>query len=182
MHPDDVADLVASDVDDLRVAVQRLPEDLPIGDVILRDCFHVEVSVPVRRLRSENIQMRSRLLVRGRPLTKTVAIPILGRGDYRTLVVHADCTDFDGLPPLIDLLDANRRPLAADAWPRDEHSRGIVTSHPKYHRPFFCRPGTREFHDHPQHEDQPWDRIREEMSLSGLLLSVLRDLHHRFVL
>ena len=32
----------------------------------------------------------------------------------------------------------------------------IVQGHPKTGRPFFCVPGIREYHDHPQHSGDPW--------------------------
>lgn len=48
-------------------------------------------------------------------------------------------------PPVQAIIDS-------DEGPRDL----IVHSHPDTNRPFFCVPGTRQYHDHPQHSGDSW--------------------------
>ena len=47
-------------------------------------------------------------------------------------------------------------------------------------RKFFCRYGTREFHTHPQHADQPWDAFRPLHRLEQIVIELMRDMRGRF--
>jgi hypothetical protein len=98
----------------------------------------------------------------------------------RDLILRTRCDDWDGRPPEIDLLDANRAELTE--WPKDTTGRGIVHNHPDYTRPFFCRPGTREYHTHPVHKDDPWDKHREGATLAGIIVGLLDDLANRWTM
>lgn len=182
MHPDDAADLVALEVDDLRARATLLPAEDAIAQVDFIDRFQVYLTLRVRRWSSAPAPTSSPIhLPNGARPTALANIPIVGSSAIRALVLHADCTDFDGQPPLVEVVDEQRVPLSAAAWPRDPAGRGIVTNHRVYGRPFFCRPGTREYHAHPQHEDDPWDRHREGMTLGSILLPIVHDLHHRWI-
>ena len=109
------------------------------------------------------------------------AVPDLGQLIERELLLRIRCDDFDGKPPLAELLrPADMTPLPDNEWPRDPSNRGIVPAHPKYARKFFCRPGFREFHEHPDHEDHPWDRIRAESSLAQHVIGLVYDLKSRW--
>jgi hypothetical protein len=200
MHPDDVADYVANAAAELE---RRAGEtDLPIEELELRDRTELRLRL---RLRSHQA-----VTVLSGPPPGLVAIPLapsgpalpgapgflippgglaapqqmnvpdLGSLRTRELILRVDCADFDGQPPLAELLAADGVPLPPAEWPHDPREQGIIHGHPKYERPFFCRRGLREFHEHPQHEDDPWDRWREGMPLYQIVLGVVTDLRDRF--
>lgn len=182
MHPDDCADLVADEVAALRDVVQREVPNVQVDDVWLSGPFEIFIRTRVRAYGTTTVMQQSPLILPGgRRQSGAVSILDLGARRERTLILHADCQDFDGQPPLADLLDEALTPLPPGAWPRDTRGRGIVADHPIFKRPFFCRPGVREFHAHAQHEDEPWDRYREGYSLHRSLLSIVTDLRTRFV-
>ena len=108
-------------------------------------------------------------------------VPDLSQVVERDLLLRVRCDDFDGKPPLAELLRPDdRTSLPDDEWPKDASNRGIVPNHPKYKRKFFCRPGFREFHEHAEHEDHPWDQIRAESTLAHRLLGLIHDLKFRW--
>lgn len=182
MHPDDCAEFVAEEFDALQRALSARPE-LQIKESRLEDRFQIHLLTRVRRFGTMGAFAQSGLLLPGgQRLQQAINVPDLSARQERLLIIHADCDDFDGQPPLVDLLNPEGAPLAPLDWPKDNHSRGIVANHPLYKRPFFCRPGVREYHEHPQHEDDPWDRHREGYSLHRSLLSIVADLQTRFVL
>jgi hypothetical protein len=199
VHPDDVADYVADAVAELerRAGVT----DLPIDELELRDRIELRLRL---RLRSHGA-----VTVLTGPAPGPIAIPVapggpplpasglligpggvvaqqqmnvpdLGSLKTRELILRVDCSDFDGQPPLAELLAADGAPLPPGEWPHDPREQGIIHGHPKYGRPFFCRRGLREYHEHPQHEDDPWDRWREGMPLYQIVLGVVTDLRDRF--
>lgn len=78
-----------------------------------------------------------------------------------TACVRIDFTDFDLEPPSVEFIDAFTGEYApppvqalvdTDEGPRDL----VVHSHPDTNRPFFCVPGIRQYHDHPQHSGDSW--------------------------
>ncbi len=78
-----------------------------------------------------------------------------------TACVRIDFTNFDLWPPSVEFID----PMTAEyASPpvqalvdTDEGARDLVVhSHPDTGRPFFCVPGIRQYHDHPQHAGDSW--------------------------
>lgn len=78
-----------------------------------------------------------------------------------TACVRIDFTDFDLEPPSVEFID----PLTGEYAPppvqalvdTDEGPRDLVVhSHPDTNRPFFCVPGIRQYHDHPQHSGDSW--------------------------
>ena len=182
MHPDDCAELVAQGVETLRGRAANWQPDLRIEEIRLEERFKLYLTTRVRRYPTTTAEAGSGLVLPGgRLITRQFQVPDLGSRQERVLVVLATCDDFDGQPPLIEVLDSAGQPLAPGDWPRDLTGQGIIANHPKYRRPFFCRPGVREYHEHPQHEDDPWDRHREGSTLDGIVLSVVADLHTRFV-
>ncbi len=113
----------------------------------------------------------------------TMNIPILGTRQRETRVLMMDCEDWDSQPPTATLELADGSALPRERWPRDPDGQGIVADHPLFgDRPFFCRPGTREFHSHPQHEDHPWDLYREGTTLSAIVLGLIVDLTTRWTM
>lgn len=168
MHPDDAARFVAASVEELRAGLEELPE-LPIRAVELRD--------------------RTRLLIRFESqtseslpgLSPVGTVPLIGSLRREQFILALGCADFDSQPPTAELLDGEERPLPAERWPHDPQGLGIVQGHHLFgNRKFFCRPGTREFHTHRQHEDHPWDRYREGFTLKGIAIGLLRDLTERW--
>jgi hypothetical protein len=75
--------------------------------------------------------------------------------------VRIDFTNYDLWPPSVEFIDpltGEHAPPQVQALvgtaqdPRDL----VVHSHPETARPFFCVPGIREYHDHPQHSGDSW--------------------------
>ena len=84
-----------------------------------------------------------------------LAVPVMAA------CVRIDFTNFDLWPPSLEFID----PMTGDYAPpvvqalveTDEGPRNlIVQGHPDTNRPFFCVPGIRQYHDHPQHSGDSW--------------------------
>lgn len=182
MHPHDVAQHLAHSVRELRDAVAAQADSV-VEDVSLNGT-ELRVQFAAAALRSEVVP--SGLVVAVAPgvmQQRSMNIPILGTRRRETSILALGCDDWDTQPPTATLLLADGTPLPTERWPRDPKGEGIVIGHPDFGpRPFFCRPGLREFHTHPQHEDEPWDRYREGMTLAGIVLGVVRDLSDRWTL
>lgn len=182
MHPADVAEYVGEQVEDLRARFESGP-DLGVRGVSLNGS---ELLIRFTK--------RERALVKhavpsalkgpgGSDVQIVYDVPDLGaKPQERELIVRFGCEDFDGQPPTAELLLADGKPLPGAQWPRDMANGGIIQGHPHYGRHFFCRPGLREFHTHPQHEDQPWDKYRESMPLPAIVIGLLTDLRKRWTL
>ena len=83
-----------------------------------------------------------------------------------TACVRIDFTNFDLEPPSVEFID----PFTGDYAPppvqaivdTDEGPRDLlVHNHPDTGRPFFCVPGVRQYHAHPQHSGDSWLLHRE---------------------
>jgi hypothetical protein len=182
MHPADVAQFVAESVGRLRDVLAANPE-IVVRDVELRDAsdlfipYTAEIrdSAPTERLRIAQAPGLETALLRN--------VPIIGSARPVNRILYLSCSNFDGDPPFVDLLDEDEQKLRPDHWPKDPDGQGIVHGHPLFGPgPFFCRPGTRQFHTHPQHEDEPWDRFREVTPLDQIVVELLRDLTSRWIL
>jgi hypothetical protein len=181
MHPDDVALHIDASVDALRAAVGA-QSDTSVGKIELNS-LELHIHYAVQTHASELAQGGSGLVVGNQLVGPVFNVPILGSAHSEEFVLALDLTDYDSQPPTAELLLTDGTPLPRERWPKDIQRGGIVPDHPDWpHRPFFCRPGTREYHRHPQHEDDPWDRHREGMSLSNFVLSLLHDLTTRFTM
>jgi hypothetical protein len=178
VHPDDVADHVASSVEELVRQVARRPDlnvtriDLEGPD--LRVHFDKKVWATFVQARRNVDAYTGEVTVHGQPYVDlrppgTVQQVLLCRLD-----------GYDAQPPTAELLDADGRPLPSDRWPREIGQQGIVRDHPDFGRPFFCRRGLREYHSHFQHEDDPWDRHREGLALHTIVIELLDDLRLRW--
>lgn len=183
MHPDDVAEFVASEVATLEQRIDGRPE-LGVRAVELRERTDLRIGFATTERTLVAAPVASNLLGPGGGAL-VFQTPILDLGAApveRQLVLRMDCEDFDGRPPSAELLHPDGSPLADREWPRDPANQGIVRGHPIYGvRPFFCRRGLREFHTHPQHEDEPWDLFREAVSLPQIALELLGDLTQRWI-
>ena len=181
MHPQDVAQHLSASVQALHDAVaaqQDSPiEDIRLDGVSLRTRFAVDAAV------SAGAAGSAVPVAPGMVQQATMNIPILGTRQRETRVLMMDCEDWDSQPPTATLELADRSPLPRERWPRDPDGQGIVADHPLFgDRPFFCRPGLREFDSHPQHEDHPWDLYREGTTLSAIVLGLIVDLTTRWTM
>jgi hypothetical protein len=181
MHPYDVAELVGEQVDELRRQVARRPE-LEVSKISLAGPTDLRVALPLRLMESSVAQERGIFLPGGKQAVRAFNVPILGSYQVRPVILRLDGSSFDGDPPTAELWDSSEQPLPAGLWPREASGGGIVGGYSRYPRPFFCRPGLREFHDHPEHEDKPWDRYREGFTLTNIILGLLTDLKLRWVM
>jgi hypothetical protein len=82
-------------------------------------------------------------------------IPILAAS------VRLDYTNYDLWPPSVEFIDpktGDYAPPVKDATVQtSEGPRNlIVNAHPDTGRPFFCVPGTRQYHEHDQHSGDDW--------------------------
>lgn len=84
-----------------------------------------------------------------------LAVPMM------TACIRIDFTNYDLWAPALEFIDPVTGDYAAPAVQAlvdsDEGPRELlVHSHPDTNRPFFCVPGTRQYHDHPQHSGDSW--------------------------
>ncbi len=182
MHPGDVLDYVVAEVAELERRIQAAPA-LGVTRVALED--DIVLYVHFRKQERPRIGATLQSGIVG-PGGQAVSIRYeavdLSRTSERELILMLECDDFDGHPPTAQLLQADRAPLPAGQWPTDLSRQGVIHGHRDYARPFFCRRGLREFHSHPQHQDEPWDLFREALPLHTIVLELLSDLRSRWVL
>lgn len=183
MHPDDVAEYVAGQVAILNEQAAART-DLGVDSIDLENRVHLYVAFEKLERVSVTAVTRAAVVAPGDvPVgINFTGIDLSRPATRRPLVAHFDCTNFDGDPPTLELLTAERTLLAFDQWPKDLAGGGIVANHPIFKRPFICRRGLREFHTHPEHEDQPWDLFRESLTLPRLVLELLEDLQSKWTL
>lgn len=192
MHPEDVRDFVAECYSELCAALTRTSElgvtktELDDVDIYIAMTVGQAATTPIDPALASQIGVKT-LLVAVAPgqyeqrVYGTPVVPDLGQLAQRELLLRVGCDDFDGQPPLAELLNpSDRSPLPDEEWPKDGSGRGIVADHPMYKRRFFCRPGFREFHEHPEHEDHPWDQIRAESTLAQHVVGLIHDLKFRW--
>ena len=78
-----------------------------------------------------------------------------------TACVRLDFTNYDLWPPSVEFIDPSTGEYAppfvqALVESGEEAHNLVVDSHPATNRPFFCIPGIRQYHDHPQHSGDSW--------------------------
>lgn len=181
MHPQAIAAFLEESVEGLR---HRLPElDEPVPELRL------DLEIPELIIEFEHSEYETEAVQAvspfagpgGQAIVALQRVPILGWPRRREhLMLRMNLERFDLVPPTAQLCDGDGQLLPFERWPRAWQDRGIVQEHCLYKRPFFCRPGLREFHTHPQHEDQPWAAYREIMPLHDIVVGLLSDLQHRF--
>jgi hypothetical protein len=194
VHPEDVRELVAEQVADLERMLDERPElgvrhvELEDTDLFVTVAASHAASTEVPPELAVEIAGQKKLIIPGAAGQQSVhlldiprEVPLLGQTSARELLLRLGCDGFNGRPPLAELLrPEGRTPLPDAEWPRDPSNQGIVAAHPKYKRKFFCRPGFREFHEHDQHADRPWDAIREQTTIGWLVVTLLGDLQTRW--
>lgn len=180
MHPEDVAEFVEESVGVLAEKLQSTPE---LGDTPVLE--GVKLYVPFVKLERTLVQHAldtGFVLPGGGGVTMVHQVPLLGQPPTaRHLILNLDLTDFDSQPPTAELLLPNRAPLPAEEWPKSIRGQGIVHGHKDFARPFFCRRGLREYHSHPQHEDDPWDKYREHLALHQIVIELLDGLRNTWI-
>jgi hypothetical protein len=77
------------------------------------------------------------------------------------VAVRFDYSDYDLAPPSVRFIDpasgADAMPMTRALQPAgDAVSDLLIDDHPLHHRPFLCVPGSREYHEHPQHSGDLW--------------------------
>jgi hypothetical protein len=194
MHPEDVQELLVEQVAELKRMLGDLSEldvntvELVGTDILISQTVAHTAVTDVPPALALQLSGAKTLLIAapgGGVVQQVVSVPQkvpdLSRITSDELLLRVGCDDFDGQPPLAELLrPSDRTPLPGPEWPTDPSGRGIVDGHPLYKRKFFCRPGFREFHSHPEHQDTPWDAIRHQSSIGGLLIPLLNDLKTRW--
>lgn len=78
-----------------------------------------------------------------------------------TACIRVDFTNYDLSPPSVEFIDPftgeYAHPPVQALVDSDEGPRNLVVhGHPETNRPFFCVPGIRQYHDHPQHSGDSW--------------------------
>lgn len=78
-----------------------------------------------------------------------------------TACVRVEFTNFDLWAPSVEFIEPftseYAAPLVQALVDSDEGPRELVVqSHPGTGRPFFCVPGVRQYHEHPQHSGDSW--------------------------
>jgi hypothetical protein len=179
MHPSVVFEFVEAEVAELRERLVDSPHrdatvTLDTGPV-LRVAFDHEEHVT-----EAAVAVLPLLGPGGQQLHRQQRIPIIGARRNRRLILEMGLERFDLLPPTATLLDGNAQPLPGDQWPTSLGGGGIVDKHPMTGRPFFCRRGLREYHTHPQHEDDPWASWRGGLRLHMIVIELLDDLRERW--
>jgi Predicted metal binding domain len=108
----------------------------------------------------------------------TAAYPILAV-DFAapgrvTLRVCLTCDSWDALPPSITFHSTEGTLLAT--LPTGPGSQFNNSAHPSVGRPFLCMAGSREYHTHTSHLNDPWDNYKEKAAyeLGGILTQVWR--------
>ena len=86
--------------------------------------------------------------------------------------VRMTCDDWNGLPPIVTLLDQSGTGLRTlPTGPTGIFHQG---PHPVTGRPFVCMAGTREYHTHSSHTGDLWDNYRNRggYDLGGILTRI----------
>jgi Predicted metal binding domain len=184
VHPEDVAELLGEELERLAAAIEQAPALKAQAPVLELDPVP-RLSVAFAKLERPRAtaQVPARVLgPGGGTVLQQFEGVDLSQKRERKLILMLGCDDYDGQPPTAELLDADGAPLPREQWPKDLIRQGVIDGHRDYDRPFFCRAGLREYHTHPQHEDDPWDKHRESLRLHAVVLALLDELQGRWVL
>ncbi len=85
-------------------------------------------------------------------------------------VLRLDGRGYDAEPFRLSVVDGDGVPLPGAVWPPGLHH----SQHPVLEVPFACVQGTYEYHTHPGHVADSWDRHRHRLRLAQLLDHLLR--------
>jgi hypothetical protein len=97
--------------------------------------------------------------------------------------ISLDFTNYDLWAPSLEFIDpisgGYAAPLLQALVDSDEGVRDLlIGGHPATGRPFFCIPGVRQYHEHPQHSGDPWllHRAQREGALATICDRVWRSM------
>lgn len=85
-------------------------------------------------------------------------------------ILRLDGRGYDAEPFRFSVVDGAGEPLPGAAWPPGLHH----SQHPVLDVPFACVQGTYEYHLHPGHVADRWDRYRHRLRLAQLLDHLLQ--------
>lgn len=179
MHPLDIADLVAESFEHLDARIEGIDEGI-VSSELERD-FHIYLTLTHTAHKVATETLPTGILVPGGAMSRKHSVPVLGTRLERTVVLHADAERYNMEPAKVELLNELREPMPLELWPAGLERGGIVREHPTLDRPFFCRPGTYGYHTHPAHQDNPWAKHREGLSLNELLVGIAVDLRNEYI-
>jgi|ERR1700681_1633008 len=91
--------------------------------------------------------------------------------DGKPGVFQLDCSEFDANPPSVAMIDFESwAELTLERWtPGVPHS-----IHPVTGRPFVCLQGIAEYHTHPSHVADSWDRYRKRFRIPQTVRRLLQ--------
>jgi hypothetical protein len=90
--------------------------------------------------------------------------------------VRLECSDWDELPPSIDLLNIDGTYMTGGQVPANTGSVFNQGAHDRTRRPFICMRGSREYHTHSSHITDRWDNYRGKPGndIGGLVYQLWR--------
>jgi len=81
------------------------------------------------------------------------------------------CANYDAQPPSVAMLD----PVSLAVLPIGSWTAGVPHSiHPVTQQPFVCLQGIAEYHSHPSHLDDSWDRYRNRVRIRETVFALLK--------
>lgn len=125
-----------------------------------RDLAERMLDAEVAIARAENRTFRDVIILRE---GTDVLVSFTEGRDGRPGLFRLDCAHFDTEPPGVGMLDPESRDeLLIERW-----TTGVPHSvHPKTGKPFVCAQGIAEYHSHPSHINDSWDRYRNTFRLA----------------
>ena len=86
------------------------------------------------------------------------------------------CSDWDEVPPSIDLLHIDGTCMAGSRLPANTGSVFNQGKHERTGRPFICMRGSREYHTHSSHVSDRWENYRGKPGndIGGLVYQLWR--------
>ncbi len=91
--------------------------------------------------------------------------------DGKPGVFRLDCSAFDANPPSVAMVD----PESGEELTLERWTPGVPHSiHPVTRRPFVCLQGVAEYHTHPSHLADSWDRYRKRYRIPQTVRRLLQ--------
>lgn len=127
-------------------------------------------SMQTKNFTARLLELRSWTVNEMSPPILDVTFAAPGRKDFR---VKVRCEDYDQQPATFELLSGNGEFLMSTNAPAGQ---GVINTgnHPDTGRPFICSPGSRQYHTHPSHLNDPWENYRNKpgYDLGGMLTQI----------
>lgn len=91
--------------------------------------------------------------------------------DGSTGLFRLGCARFDADPPSVAMLDPETR----EEFPHERWAPGVSSgANPATQRPFVCLQGVAEYHSHPSHTSDAWDKYRYRFRLPQTVRRLLQ--------